>query len=146
MTEKFVLDAEIGKQISKAAEDFMKNVLAAYDKMLEAEIEANVIVLNGNKFSFLKKPGFAPTLFGMKVEYENLPESWDFYLQYRAKSKTNADRIRSMTDEELAKFLDEAEPDCYMRYEDEEGYSTCKSRNCEECWLIWLKQEETDGT
>ena len=137
MAEKFVLDAENGNTISKAAEDFMKNVLAAYDKMLEAEIEANVIVLNGNKFSFLKKPGFTPTLFGMKVEYANLPESWDFYLQYRTERNTNADHIRSMTDEELANSItdDLCDRVCHSPL-------SCDG-NCETQVLAWLKQEYT---
>lgn len=128
MAEKLVLDAENGYSISKAAEDFMKNVLVAYDKMLEAEIEANVIVLNENKFSFLKKPGFVPTLFGMKVEYANLPESWDFYLQCRTERKTNADRIRSMTDEELAEELWAWNQTCCYKWKKEKI-------------LAWLKQE-----
>ena len=40
---------------------------------------------------------------------------------------TNADRIRGMTDEELAEFLDDEYP-----------------RNKEE-WFKWLKEEATDG-
>ena len=44
---------------------------------------------------------------------------------------TNADRIRSMTDEELAKWIanDLIEPGYY------------KAGQCEEIWLEWLKQE-----
>ena len=41
--------------------------------------------------------------------------------------KTNADRIRSMTDEELAEFMANIEP--------------CR----ESAWLDWLKQEADDG-
>ena len=57
--------------------------------------------------------------------------------------KTNADRIRSMTDEELAEFESErmccppGKPGC------EANNLTCD--NCEKCWLDWLKQEATDG-
>ena len=50
---------------------------------------------------------------------------------------TNADRIRSMTDEELASFLDEVNSvfcACVM------DKSPCESDNCP-CWLIWLKEE-----
>lgn len=39
--------------------------------------------------------------------------------------KTNADRIRSMTDEELAEFLDETDPVYWDR----------------QTWLDWLKME-----
>lgn len=51
--------------------------------------------------------------------------------------KTNADRIRQMTDEELAEFL----------------YNDCapipatecdKHGECKDCWLDWLKQEVTE--
>ena len=124
--------------ISKAAEEFCRNVIAAQEKMLEEEIEANVIVLNGKKFSFLNKPGWTPTLFGMKVEYANLPESIDFFLQHRIEPKypqTNADRIRAMTDEELAKYFS-----IYCWSDD-----WCKhQRKCEECWLEWLREEAAD--
>ena len=55
---------------------------------------------------------------------------------------TNADRIRSMTDEELAEFESErmccppGKPGC------EENNLTCD--NCEQCWLDWMKQEVKD--
>lgn len=48
------------------------------------------------------------------------------------KPQTNADRIRSMTDEELAEWI----------YTDgccQEG--KCSNVGCKECWLEWLKQE-----
>lgn len=46
--------------------------------------------------------------------------------QYRKHHMTNADRIRSMNDEELAHFMANIEP--------------CR----ESAWLDWLKQEATD--
>lgn len=60
--------------------------------------------------------------------------------------KTNADRIRSMTDEELAEFLLKvnkayAEPcmtgqsDCVW-----EDYPT-RDKGCKDCFLEWLKSE-----
>ena len=55
------------------------------------------------------------------------------------KPKTNADRIRSMTDEELAEFL-HLTNDCCCDY--------VMKRRCPdfdkcgvECWLDWLKEE-----
>ena len=50
---------------------------------------------------------------------------------------TNADRIRAMTDEELAHFLDNdsaggcpaTDVECWQ--------------DCERCWLNWLKEEVT---
>ena len=56
---------------------------------------------------------------------------------------TNADRIRSMTDEELAEFFVEAywhvcksEEDIPIDPETEECMGSCK-----QCYLDWLKQE-----
>lgn len=50
--------------------------------------------------------------------------------------KTNSDRIRSMTDEELANWL--LSQGCKAHNTDE----WCKKqRNCRACWLEWLKEE-----
>ena len=47
--------------------------------------------------------------------------------------KTNAERIRNMTDEELAEFLGgKGCVDCKRE---------CEEVHCESCWLEWLKQE-----
>ena len=61
------------------------------------------------------------------------------FIDTEKKPKTNADRIRALSDEELAKFMDErnaclrpnlrTEAEC-EQYED-----------CEQCWRDWLKQE-----
>ena len=62
---------------------------------------------------------------------------------FKPKSQTNADRIRSMTDEELANFLDNyfshwpCKDDAPIDEETEE----CLIPSCETCWLDWLKQE-----
>lgn len=45
--------------------------------------------------------------------------------------QTNADRIRSMTDEELAEFI--LKKRCTDR--------VCPMTECFQCWLDWLKQE-----
>ena len=51
------------------------------------------------------------------------------------KHPTNADRIRDMTDEELAKYLDGF---CISQ-----SWECPKNHkiNCYDCWLEWLKQE-----
>ena len=53
---------------------------------------------------------------------------------------TNADRIRAMTDEELAHFISE---DYYVPHCPISGLCLVEGEHegCEECWLIWLKQE-----
>ena len=55
---------------------------------------------------------------------------------------TNADRIRSMTDEELADWLGVY---CNGQTAQEVG-KPCVSYmgSCEECWLDWLKRESED--
>ena len=50
---------------------------------------------------------------------------------YKPKPITNADRIRAMTDEELAEFLDDIECNCGRIH-----YPTTL-----ESWCDWLKQE-----
>lgn len=55
---------------------------------------------------------------------------------------TNADKIRAMSDEELAEYMEEiTDPDCPP----EHGYMLCKEGKCKQCWLDWLRQEATDG-
>lgn len=64
------------------------------------------------------------------------------YSRYNPKPLTNADRIRSMSDEELAEWM------CQMQARDGElcppkhGYKLCLTENgCKPCWLEWLKKE-----
>ena len=64
--------------------------------------------------------------------------------QYRpAKPLTNADRIRQMTDEELAKFMclvkDKLCFGCSFSHVDE-----CEGISCEEARTQWLKQEVSE--
>ncbi len=52
---------------------------------------------------------------------------------------TNADRIRQMTDEELAEWLEYRDDNCPR--------AGCYKGGCHECWLDWLKSpvEEVDN-
>lgn len=56
------------------------------------------------------------------------------------KPRTNADRIRAMTDEELAAWISEVTDDgCGMCAP---GHYDCNGKDsCAPCWLEWLKQE-----
>ena len=54
-----------------------------------------------------------------------------------APPKSNADRIRQMTDEELADFLDGFL--CYQV-----GECRAEDIDCQECCLKWLKQEVSE--
>lgn len=60
------------------------------------------------------------------------------YLDYPKprKKQTNADRIRQMTDEELAKII------CCQ---DSRQGDECFNKPCTECLLDWLKQEVSDN-
>ena len=55
------------------------------------------------------------------------------FCEYRRKKQTNADRIRAMNDEELAKKL-EYELGCPVTGDCEKMYKDCKA-----CWLDWLQ-------
>lgn len=55
------------------------------------------------------------------------------------RTKTNADRIRAMTDEELAVWLDDMICDCDCNPVPCREF--CKVEDCHEAWLRWLKKE-----
>ena len=55
------------------------------------------------------------------------------------KPMTNADRVRSMTDEELAELIDRETDSCAPT-----GDCEKMSRDCKACWLEWLQQPAED--
>ena len=55
--------------------------------------------------------------------------------------KTNADRIRSMTDEELAKWLGTRGHECPERWKACNIGIVDHEDDCIPCWLKWLKEE-----
>ena len=65
-----------------------------------------------------------------------------FYSDRRkAKAVTNADRIRAMSDEELAEWLGQYGERSFACT----GLGACDCQTtCRECWLDWLRQEVTD--
>lgn len=64
------------------------------------------------------------------------------YLDYPKprKKQTNGDRIRAMTDEELAMLLN---PTCPTG-ECPDNLPWDQAHDCYKCWLDWLKQEVTE--
>lgn len=62
---------------------------------------------------------------------------------YRCDSKqTNADRIRNMSDEELAEFLDiVGEDGISSQYADVPCDCCCEKTECSKCWKDWLQSE-----
>lgn len=88
-------------------DELMQNILTAKEQMLQHSIEANSVTLNGRKYGKLIEnlpPNMKPTVFGMAVKADYaLPDDYDFLVQYEPPQPiTNADRIRAMSDEELA--------------------------------------------
>ena len=77
--------------------------------------------------------GYAPLT---RVISEN--EVKEILEQEKEKPQTNADRIRNMTDEELAEFLKEVKEDYQWANPD---YPDCD--DCGE-WLEWLKSESEE--
>ena len=59
---------------------------------------------------------------------------------YQQKPITNADRIRAMTDEELADLIAEYIECDMCKFEDEECLADCELR-----WRKWLREEVKDG-
>ena len=137
-------DDDAQMRASLFAKDFYERIIEAQNLALMNEINANTVVINGRKYGMLKyKPGFVPTIFGMKAEARaDMPGEWDFFLQERPpQPKTNADRVRAMTDEELAAYhsrmigcpMNELESFEHCTVDD--GCMPCQ------CWLDWLREE-----
>lgn len=59
--------------------------------------------------------------------------------------KTNADRIRAMTDEELAEFFHSNFRDAAWCDTSKFPENDCMEVPCLGCILDWLRQEESDG-
>ena len=59
------------------------------------------------------------------------------------KRMTYADRIRNMTDEELAKLLNYVDTNIcdFCAAPRSNTYYDCEEESCEKCVLLWLKQE-----
>ena len=126
--------------------ELCESILTAQEEMLKHNIEANSVTLNGRKYGKLLEflpPNVKPTIFGMalKADYA-LPDDYDFLVQSEPpKPKTNADRIRSMPDEELAEWIAYGLRRCPHYGEDD---YQCDS--CAECWAEWMKQEAKDDS
>lgn len=70
-----------------------------------------------------------------EVDVSEIREFLEMKQQRKRKPITNGDKIRRMSDEELAKFIGSVEIKPYMRCQH------CEWDSCVECCLDWLKQE-----
>ena len=119
-------------------QDLFERILEAQQRMIEAGQKPNEIIINGRKYGKLVGNMYNPHLFGMAVKTEiNLPDDYDFVIQKVIRpSMTNSDRIRGMSDEELALWKKQECPDnprpCLKVH-----YRV----DCTSCWLAWLKKE-----
>lgn len=74
---------------------------------------------------------------------KNYPPYLDYPKPY--KPQTNADRIRAMSDEELAEFLDDTQrEECEsLHILNDDG--TMKFESLKKGWLIWLQKPAEEG-
>ena len=118
-------------------DELLESIMTAKEELLKHKIEANTVILNGRKYGKLLNGKHKPSICGMAAEADNLPDEYDFVVQYvETPPVTNADRIRAMTDEELAKII--------VCQNNRLG-DDCFGGNCDECTLDWLKQEVDDA-
>lgn len=67
---------------------------------------------------------------------------WDSEKEQYAKKKTNADRIRSMSDEELAELLDSVDNGGIRALDVDYPCDECTQKTeCEDCFKEWLQSE-----
>lgn len=61
---------------------------------------------------------------------------------FKPKNETNADKIRNMSDEELAEFLNGVEEyGISSQYIDVPCDCCCEKTECDACWKEWLQSE-----
>lgn len=127
-------------------DELMESILTAQEQMLQHSIEANSVTLNGRKYGKLIEnlpPNMKPTVFGMDVKADYaLPDDYDFLVQYEPpQPKTNADRLRSMSDEELADKFEEIQLKTVKAYGNDD---LLLKGELKKYWLDWLKQDAKD--
>lgn len=126
--------------------ELCERIMTAKEEMLKSKIEANSVTLNGRKYGKLVENcpvNMKPTIFGMAVNVDYaMPDDYDFLVQYEPpKPQTNADRIRAMTDEELAEYLCKAIRGGIMMLFPDSHYSKDEIAELNHDWLDWLRQE-----
>lgn len=81
--------------------------------------------------------GFEVIIETNSEEHYKAAEAFARRLINHAKPQTNADRIREMTDEELAKFIGS---DSLCEHISTEHNEWCRCHNCADCIVEWLQQ------
>lgn len=97
----FTIDKDDGAPMRafRFAKDLYERIIEAQNLAFMNEIKANTVVINGHKYGMLKdKPGFVPTVFGMKAETKaDIPDEWDFFLQERPPQPKTKNEIYPLT-------------------------------------------------
>lgn len=93
----------------------------------------------------MKKFGRKTTLnlrYGSDKGSHSVVPDWKGYdfMEIAEKKETNADRIRNMSDEELADFLDVVGKDG-ISSQYSPPCDCCFDNECEFCWKEWLQSE-----
>lgn len=108
--------------------ELIEQIMMAHDKMLKENGRPQVVVLNDVLFEKESVPvGEIPMVCGMKVMYSPMPKHVHFIIK---ESFTRADRIRSLSDEDLARYLSNVE-----MYAHEHGVKNAAT------WLQKLQKE-----
>ena len=77
--------------------------------------------------------------YNLKTVLEFIDEYFEIV---ESDKQTNADRIRNMSDEELAEFLDiVGEDGISSQYADVQCDCCCEKTECSKCWKDWLQSE-----
>lgn len=77
--------------------------------------------------------------YNLKIVLEFIDEYFEIV---ESDKQTNADRIRNMSDEELAEFLDiVGEDGISSQYADVPCDCCCEKTECSKCWKDWLQSE-----
>lgn len=92
---------------------------------------------------FMEQYGMTDTecVYSNGIEYVPIYRMKQWFEHLKVKPKTNADRIRNMTDEELAHWLGWRGCECPNVWKECQIGIVDPDDDCVPCWLNWLKEE-----
>lgn len=105
-----------------------------------AEAYAKMLYRSGDRADICEKCVHQDGCEDREVFHRNHPGCAIAFCSGYEKQQTNADRIRRMSDEELAKWF------CVMNADDcpDKAHELHCTDKCYECWLDWLKSPVED--
>lgn len=93
-----------------------------------------------------------PLMRGMNIVFQHIKELPSISLENLVKSRdsheiTNAERVRSMSDEELAEMMWDMVDCvyCRARIDEEDEFCAESIENCKAAWLRWLRSPAEKG-